>query len=101
MHFSLFCLQGIGDSAQGLANAILFCALTKPVRTKLQKALKSVCFPCCRKSSSTSEWEAETTTQLDSLTSERETAQPDEVSQPLITGEYGIPYGAVQQKGGD
>ncbi len=34
---SLFCLQGIGDSAQGLANIILFCALTKPVRTKLQE----------------------------------------------------------------
>lgn len=34
--------QGIGDNAQGLANAILFCVFTKQVRQKLQMAV------CCR-----------------------------------------------------
>lgn len=40
-------LQGIGDSAQGAANGILFVALTKSVRKWFKKWL--LCKPCCHK----------------------------------------------------
>ncbi len=36
------CTQGVGTSAQGLVNAILFCAFTRVVRQKLAASL------CCR-----------------------------------------------------
>ena len=38
----IFDRQGIGDNAQGLANAILFCMFTKQVRQKLLTIV------CCR-----------------------------------------------------
>lgn len=41
--------QAIGSSAQGLANALLFCIFTSMVRKRLVKALKQFC--CCRKDS--------------------------------------------------
>ena len=43
MHARIFFAQGIGDSGQGAANAMLFVFFTKKVRQKL--------LPCCYKSS--------------------------------------------------
>ena len=39
--------QGVGDSGQGAANAVLFCLFTKIVRVKLKGVL--FCKPCRRK----------------------------------------------------
>jgi hypothetical protein len=41
-------IQAIGSSAQGLANALLFCVFTSTVRKRLTKLLKRVCCICCR-----------------------------------------------------
>lgn len=73
-------IQGIGSSAQGLANAVLFCIFTKQVRHKLLRPLYS--YHCCGSnsyshfqepsiqrhisSSSTCVTSYETTTQLES-----------------------------------
>ena len=41
-------LQGVGNSAQGLANAILFCIFTKQVRQKLLRTVSCLlCSSCC------------------------------------------------------
>jgi len=39
--FFIFCFQGIGDSAQGFANCILFCVFTEKVREKFTSCLQS------------------------------------------------------------
>ena len=45
-----FHLQGIGSSAQGLMNAILFCACTPIVRKNLSSFFKrTICWPCRKK----------------------------------------------------
>ena len=56
-HLGLSSIQGIGDSAQGLANGILFCAFTKQVRSKLLKTAHShLCCWCPQSFSHLKEW---------------------------------------------
>jgi len=40
-------MQGVGDSAQGWANCVLFCIFTRKIREKFIECLPRVC--CCRK----------------------------------------------------
>ena len=51
LNFSVLCSfaswQGVGDSAQGLANSILFCIFTKQVRQKLLTKFKCLLCHCC------------------------------------------------------
>ena len=46
-------MQGIGLSAQGLMNAILFCAFTRVVRQRLILTAKRVCCCYCWREAST------------------------------------------------
>ena len=42
-------LQGVGDSSQGFANAILFIGFTQAIRWKLWRQTKRVFKRCCRR----------------------------------------------------
>ncbi|XP_013412134.1 G-protein coupled receptor 157 [Lingula anatina] len=74
-------LQGAGDSAQGLANCILFCFCTAKVRTQLWRSLQACrehCLLSCRRRRNTMSCQAETTYRFHQQKSKSE-------STPIVT----------------